>query len=329
MKAHKQKAKGLVYFMRRSDGVGAIKIGCSKLPRSRLAAMQVWSPEKLEIVAAVPGTFADEARLHRQFDAYRLHGEWFEAAPAILAAMARASTLGELPPKPASDRNVRIMARYAAGDTYEAIAADFGVTRQRIEQIIRKEGGAPRGHVGKRTCPAWDRVNEIRSLAESGVSTRDIAERVGDTYGNVLRVCHDAGIVIHRIKRERSPATVERALEIARDYGSGLKTTEIAEKHGIQQPHVFAYLRIAGVKPNRLGGVKPRSFDVSLILPAYKDGATLSELAAAHGVSIPTIRGALSRANALRTAAENEAIRIARVCKSNRTRNRSDRAKAA
>ena len=329
MTAQKQKAKGLVYFMRRADGVGAIKIGCSKLPRRRLAAMQIWSPEKLEIVAAVPGTFADETRLHRQFAAHRLHGEWFEAAPPVLAAMARASTLGELPPKPANDRNVRIMARYAAGETYEAIAADFGVTRQRIEQIIRKEGGAPRGHVGKRTCPAWERIDEIRSLAESGVTAREIAERVGDNYQNILRVCHDAGITIHRAKRERSPATVERAFAIARDYKSGLKTAEIAEKHGVQQPHVFVYLRIAGVKPNRTGSIKPRSFDVSRILPAYKGGATLSELAAAHGVAIPTIRGALVRAKALRTAAENEAIRIERVRESNRTRNLSDTPKAA
>ena len=51
---------GMVYFMRRADGIGPIKIGHSKSPSQRLRSTQIWSPEILEVVASAPGTFLDE-----------------------------------------------------------------------------------------------------------------------------------------------------------------------------------------------------------------------------------------------------------------------------
>lgn len=305
--------KGLVYFMRRADGVGPVKIGCSKWPEQRLQSMTQWSPEPLEIVASAEGTFGDERRLHRQFAEFRLHAEWFEAAPPVLAAVSRAATLGELPPKPAGDRNVRIMAMYSGGNTLQQIADEFGVSRQRIEQIVRKEGGAKRGPRRIKRAPVWQKIEEVKSLASSGCTLAEIADAVGDTYQNVVNAVHANGIKVRRAKKQVSQRVSQRAFAVAAEYKAGKKTGEIAATFGCQQPEIYRFLRIAGVKPGRVTRTV-YNLPTAEVIEAYRSGATLSDLAERHGVKADTIKRHLVNAGvALRSHAQNEAIRMARV----------------
>lgn len=75
---------GWTYFIGARDSSGPIKIGSTAGdPQKRLKDLQTGSPEKLEVLAAIPG--ADhETRLHGEFAPYRLHGEWFwREAPGL------------------------------------------------------------------------------------------------------------------------------------------------------------------------------------------------------------------------------------------------------
>jgi hypothetical protein len=238
--------------MRRADGVGPIKIGCSRWPEKRLATFQVWSPEVLEIVVSVPGTFDDERNLHCRFSAYRLHSEWFEAAPAVLAVVAKTAATGALPPQMANDRTVRIIARFNSGETMQAIADDYGITRQRIEQILRESGQEKRGHRTGRRAPAWLKLDEVRALAASGRTCGEIAAILGDSMQNVYAASRANGIRLSRPIRELSPSVVAKALIVAADYKDGMNSREIAEKHAIYQPDIYRYLRVAGVIPDRV-----------------------------------------------------------------------------
>lgn len=319
MSRGRQSEKGFIYFMRRADGVGPVKIGCSKWPADRLAMFTVWSPEPLEIITTAPGKFSDERRIHRQFEEFRLHSEWFEAAPQVLAMVAHVARNGVLPPPPANDRTAQIKAYYAAGETLEAIAAKFGVSRQRIEQIARKEGLKPRGHVKQRRAPVWGRIEEARSLAASGCTYREIADAVGDTYQNVSVACRSEGIKVRRSKPGPSMRTTSEAFAVAKAYKAGQKTCEIAARLGRQTPEIYKLLRIAGVKPNRLK--RAASLPTIAIGAAYSKGATLLELAEQFDASTETIkRHVLKSGVNLRSRAENEAIRIARVSAANQKR---------
>lgn len=105
-----------VYFLRRADGEGPVKIGCSHWPVGRLATMMAWSPYPLALVATIPGDGKLELRFHALLGSAWSHGEWFHPTPAALGVLERVAAgtfdLAELPakgvrhsrPRTASDR---------------------------------------------------------------------------------------------------------------------------------------------------------------------------------------------------------------------------------
>ena len=72
-----------VYFIRAVGGVGPVKIGWSKLPESRLAALMVWSPQPLEIAARIEGGLTEELRFHALFKGQHSHNEWFHPSDQL------------------------------------------------------------------------------------------------------------------------------------------------------------------------------------------------------------------------------------------------------
>lgn len=79
---------GFVYFVRPIGAEGPIKIGCSRSPGDRLKHLTQWSPLPLEVIGFLPGSFKDEAFLHRCFYDLRIHYEWFRAASELTDAVA-------------------------------------------------------------------------------------------------------------------------------------------------------------------------------------------------------------------------------------------------
>ncbi len=67
----------MIYFIQ-GEITRRIKIGFTKgFIEARLNALQIGSPDKLNIVAAQLGNEKDEHQLHIKFDQHRSHGEWF------------------------------------------------------------------------------------------------------------------------------------------------------------------------------------------------------------------------------------------------------------
>jgi T5orf172 domain len=71
-----------VYF---ADAGGSIKIGWSKKVSARLAQLQTGSAVPIKLLGTMPGGLAVERRVHARFAHLRLSGEWFTAAPELLA----------------------------------------------------------------------------------------------------------------------------------------------------------------------------------------------------------------------------------------------------
>lgn len=87
---NKFNTKKYVYFIQCGKG-GPIKIGLTDNPRNRLAALQTGSPWKyilLRVVSDVSGLPSNaqhyEQWAHKEFERYRLDGEWFEPVQKLL-----------------------------------------------------------------------------------------------------------------------------------------------------------------------------------------------------------------------------------------------------
>ena len=78
-----KRIKGYVYFIQGING-GAIKIGYSDNPESRLKALQTGYPDILKILLLVPGTEKTERYFHNKFAEHRLNGEWFRPEQEVL-----------------------------------------------------------------------------------------------------------------------------------------------------------------------------------------------------------------------------------------------------
>jgi hypothetical protein len=78
------RAKEHVYFIQAGEH-GPIKIGVSKAPGKRLQQLQTSHAESLHLRAVEVGGRELEMALHERFAAYRMNGEWFTPATAIVA----------------------------------------------------------------------------------------------------------------------------------------------------------------------------------------------------------------------------------------------------
>lgn len=82
-------SQSFVYFIKPVGLDGPIKIGCSGNVTSRLATLMSWSPFPLEVVATIPGSFDLEQNIQDCFLDCLRHGEWFNAEPRLVDAIAK------------------------------------------------------------------------------------------------------------------------------------------------------------------------------------------------------------------------------------------------
>lgn len=78
-----------VYFIE-AVGTGRIKIGVANCARSRLKHLDGPCPVELRLLGVLPTDKAGalEKELHARFAEHRVKGEWFAAAPELLAFIA-------------------------------------------------------------------------------------------------------------------------------------------------------------------------------------------------------------------------------------------------
>ena len=91
------------------------------------------------------------------------------------------------------ERARRITRRRRAGDSYAAIAADEGVSRQRVAKIAALVG-APQTHAGKRRADERCGTARATAAATPGVTTRELAEILGVTVEHAARLARRAGL---------------------------------------------------------------------------------------------------------------------------------------
>lgn len=73
-----------LYMVAPADG-SRFKIGLSAQPYSRITNLEVGAGVALKLIAVVPAKLSFEKYLHGVLDEYRVHGEWFDGSPRVMA----------------------------------------------------------------------------------------------------------------------------------------------------------------------------------------------------------------------------------------------------
>ena len=95
-------------------------------------------------------------------------------------------------PEPENARDRVIVQRIRNGDTYEAIGNDYGITRQRVQQIAEKYGVRPLG-VDEKPLSGPDLLVADLLQSEPRLSYRDVSEHTGLSQRQVRRIADKAG----------------------------------------------------------------------------------------------------------------------------------------
>lgn len=82
-----------IYFIQGENG-GAIKIGLSNNPKSRLKQLQTGYPDTLKILLIILGDEKVERQLHEELKLSKLHGEWFKPDENVIDKIKELAQLG-------------------------------------------------------------------------------------------------------------------------------------------------------------------------------------------------------------------------------------------
>lgn len=257
-----------VYFARVTGTLGPIKIGCSSYPKGRCKQLACDLAAKVEIIAEVTGDYTLERNLHLKFaesraDAPKRMGrpnipgksEWFHAVPELLRIIESAKSRGTVD-LPIEERREWIFARrYLAGETLEEIATDYGITRERVRQVLRKIGVPSLGHRPEhRNAPHPLTSGEMSAAAEyaRGELPKDVCAKYGLQRPQLLAACRRLGVEIRKPGAPHKSDYEETCASVTRLYRNGASLNEIRKTFGWSHvTYVYKWLQRAGVKPDR------------------------------------------------------------------------------
>ena len=127
--------------------------------------------------------------------------------------------------EPENARDRVIVQRIRNGDTYEAIGNDYGITRQRVQQIAEKYGVRPLG-VDEKPLSGPDLLVADLLQSEPRLSYRDVSEHTGLSQRQVRRIAEKAGSAWMRWPVYRSGAFTAGTTTKTLTPGAGTGGTE-------------------------------------------------------------------------------------------------------
>ncbi|AWO85107.1 hypothetical protein DLJ61_17755 [Gordonia terrae] len=97
---------------------------------------------------------------------------------------------------------------YEDGKTVYEVAAEVGISRQRVSSVLKRAGVQMR-----RRSPTAKQIVEMRRLYEQGLSLAQVGERTGFDHGTVWRYLKEAGVTLRNSSGR--PAQAETKAELS------------------------------------------------------------------------------------------------------------------
>lgn len=242
-----------VYFMRAANGEGPIKIGATYCLMQRLYALKYKYGKDLVIMAFAEGSHELENRLHRGFKAYRIEGEWFEPCEPLINYINLVIRTGALPTPPEDARTSQMAKMYRGGATLQEIGDKFGLTHERVRQLLRKDGieslgRRPEHKTGNIKINRIDR-EQFAMDYRSGITLEVLADAYGVSSATIRKLIRQMGLPMRGRKSFQRHELAARAADL---YRRGVRVREITKSLCLPSTsEAYRLMRHAGVTPTR------------------------------------------------------------------------------
>lgn len=190
------------------------------------------------------------------------------------------------------------------GATLEQLGEVFGLTRERVRQILVK---------ANREMPIVGRAERRRSALEAYQNAEMVCSSCGETFiRKDVRTHYRKGT--HRWKRnlhKRKPEEIARDAAIVADYDAGMVVNQIMEKHDLPAPtYIYRALKWNGRTNNRRATARRRNKEAVAQLKQWvveewrRDEMLTSEIADKFSISTAWVDLILDEARAKGTRAD-------------------------
>lgn len=199
----------VVYYVAPLD-TNLVKIGVAAELPSRLRGIQTMSPVPLSLLAVEPGNVDLERERHRQFAAFRQHGEWFMYREPLRRHVTSLLDLQSIGLNEALDIGRRALSNAYCGISGEATRREWASVEQRYFRALhRRERDSLRRFFGPRIKHAQ---TEIARKSVDGLIEREDLSRALRTNGPKLKQLVDVGS-LHMVHDPAFPSRIYYAVE--------------------------------------------------------------------------------------------------------------------
>jgi transposase-like protein len=145
------------------------------------------------------------------------------------------------------ERNELIAQDYLSGMTLSAVAEKYGVTRQRIQQIVARKGISRPRITHSPKLRAYDYEAITAYLQDGSPTLSETARHFGCSMSVIRNVVKQAGIPVRRYLKFNEQAVQD----VITRYRAGERLVLIGKTYDVSAQYVNTLLRKAGVTPER------------------------------------------------------------------------------
>lgn len=146
-----------------------------------------------------------------------------------------------------TNRNQEIYNDYFGGQTLQMVADKYGLTRQRVQQIVKKIGPARPRISGSGRLRQFDYAAIAKYVEENKATVQAAATHFGCSISTVMNALYSQGV--SPTKKQRFTSIV--VSDIVSRYLAGEKLRLIGESYGTSAQYINTVLRRAGATAKR------------------------------------------------------------------------------
>jgi len=145
------------------------------------------------------------------------------------------------------ERNNLIATDYLSGMTLQSVAEKYGITRQRVQQIVAKMGVSRPPILNSTRLRKYDYDEIVSYYREHSPTLTEITKQFNCSTSTVRNALFTAGLTTNK----RAKFTTDAVQDVITRYRAGERLVLIGKSYDVSAQYINTVLRRAGVQPVR------------------------------------------------------------------------------